>query len=232
MLVTVSHGTRLRAGNLVGQAVTARAARQLGVRGVASYVELCRPSLADALARDANVPRVVVPLLLSTGVHLRRDIPAAIEHSRGSVVLTPGLGPHPLLAEVLVRRLLGAGARPDDGVVLVAAGSSQVDGLADVLRAGALLSSRWDGPVRVATLAGLGPRLEQSASQVRRAGNGRLAVAPYLLARGHFASQATRFAKLQRADVVADVIGPDPLVSQLVVRRYLEATAGSSLRAS
>ncbi len=226
-LVTVSHGTRLRAGNLVGQVVTARAARRLGVPGTAAYVELARPSLGEALTERSRADlNIVVPMLLSTGVHLRRDIPEVVAGMGRPAVITRGLGPDPLLAEVVVRRLLGAGARRDDAVVLVAAGSSDPAGLADLHRAGRLLAGRWQGPVRVATLSGLGPRVEEAASEARRAGNGRLAMAPYLLARGHFATKAVRVARLQGIKVIADVIGPDPLVSQLVARRYLEASAG------
>ncbi len=231
-LVTVSHGTRLRSGNLVGPAVTARAARLLQVPGAAAYVDLCRPSLDEALAAGAGTgPSVVVPLLLSTGVHLDRDIPEVVHRSGRPAVIAPGLGPDPMLAEVVVRRLRGAGAGPGDPVVLVAAGSRQPGACVDLLRAAGLLAARWGGPVRAATLNGLGPSMEEACAAARRAAPGRrLAVAPYLLARGHFATQATRLARLHGATTVAEVIGADPLVARLVVRRYRQAVAALGTR--
>jgi len=231
-LVTVSHGTRLRAGNLVGPAVTARAARLLGVPGTAAYVELCDPSLDAALEEiGVGATAVVVPLLLSSGVHLRRDIPTVVCGSGVRAVITAGLGPHPLLAELLVRRLLGAGARPGDAVVLVAAGSSDPEGLRDLLRAGRLLAARWDGPVRMATLGGRGPTVPAAVADVRRvAGPGaHVAVAPYLLARGHFADRLARVAREQGVSVLADVLGSDPLVARLVAWRYRRAVAARAV---
>ena len=109
-LVTVAHGTRFAPGNEVAARVTAQAATLLGVPGTASYVELCAPSFASVMAA-ATGPTVVVPLLLSTGYHLRVDLPAASALSRHETVLAPALGPHPLLAAAQASRLVAAGAR-------------------------------------------------------------------------------------------------------------------------
>ena len=49
-LVTVAHGTRHAAGNLVARELTAAAGELLGLPASAAYVELCRPSLPEVLA--------------------------------------------------------------------------------------------------------------------------------------------------------------------------------------
>ena len=72
-----------------------------------------RAVASTSVLAASDEPTVVVPLLLSTGHHLRHDLPASLAAARGPVVLGPSLGPHPLLAAAQVERLLrgGRGAR-------------------------------------------------------------------------------------------------------------------------
>lgn len=219
-LVTVAHGTRTAAGNLVAAGLTAAAGRRLGVEATTSYVELCDPLFADVV-RATQTPTVVVPLLLSTGYHLRHDLPAAVEAApRADLVHLGGaLGPDPLLASAQVDRLREAGATPGQPVVLVAAGSSDPLATADLEGAATLLAEAWDAPVRLATLSGLGSRPEH----VVRAGD---AVSPYLLATGHFHRKTRHDALAAGASVVADVIGPHPLLVDLVCGRVAALAAG------
>jgi sirohydrochlorin ferrochelatase len=196
-LVTVAHGTRDATGNEVAAAVTAAAGDRLGLAAVASYVELAEPRFADVMATGA--PSVVVPLLLSAGHHIRHDV--GLRHA---------LGPHPLLAAAQVARLFEAGARHGQPLVMVAAGSRDPHATGDLRLAASYLSQGWGGPVRLATLAGSGPR----PAEVVRAGD---AVSPYLLAPGYFATCAHADSVAAGADVVADVIGPHPAVVDLVV---------------
>lgn len=219
-LVTVAHGTRTSAGNLVAAELTAAAGARLGVDATTSYVELCAPLFADVVAA-VDVPTVVVPLLLSTGYHLRHDLPAAVAAAprAGLVRLGRALGPDPLLAAAQVDRLRAAGATPGQPVVLVAAGSSDPLATADLEGAATLLAHAWGAPVRLATLSGLGSRPEH----VVRAGD---AVSPYLLATGHFHRKARHDALAAGASVVADVLGPHPLLVDLVCRRAAGLGAG------
>lgn len=212
-LVTVAHGTRTAAGNLVAASLTAAAGERLGVEARTSYVELCAPLFADVVA-SVDQPTVVVPLLLSTGYHLRHDLPAAVAAAPRSdlVHLGGALGPDPLLASAQVDRLREAGATPGQPVVLVAAGSSDPLATADLDGAATLLAEAWGAPVRLATLSGRGTRPEH----VVRAGD---AVSPYLLSTGYFHRKARHDALAAGASVVADVIGPHPLLVDLVCAR-------------
>jgi sirohydrochlorin ferrochelatase len=221
-LVTVAHGTRVRAGNRVAAAITAAAGRRLGVRAQGSYVELCSP-LFSSVVRTIGKPSVVVPLLLSTGFHVRHDLPEALLCASAPARLARPLGPHPLLAEVMCRRLRGAGARVGDPVVLVAAGSRDPDAAIDLASAGRMLQARWGSPVRVATVSGDGPSVGDQVAAARA--HGRVAVVPYLLAGGHFSRRAELAARSAGATSVAGVLGPHPLVVELVVRRYRSLAA-------
>jgi sirohydrochlorin ferrochelatase len=209
--VTVAHGTRHSHGNELARALTLSAGDRLGVPAVASYVELSAPLLADVLA-GSTAPTVVVPLLLSTGYHVRQDLPAAVAAAHGPVSMVGPLGPDLLLARAQALRLLEAGARPGEPVVLVAAGSRDPAAAYDLDRAASLLASVWGGSVRVAVLSGPGPRPAEVVGPDT-------AVSPYLLAPGHFADRATAESRAAGATVVAGVIGPHPLVVDLVVAR-------------
>lgn len=211
-LLTVAHGTRTTAGNQVAAELTALSGARLGWPATTSYVELCAPLLAD-VAAEVREPTVVVPLLLSTGYHLRQDLPRAVAAAPpGLARLGSGLGPSPLLAAAQVDRLRAAGATPGQPVVMVAAGSSDPLATTDLDGAATLLAQAWGGPVRLATLSGRGERL----ARVVRAGD---AVSTYLLATGHFHRVARHDALAAGASVVADVLGPHPLLVDLVCAR-------------
>lgn len=209
-LVTVAHGTRNVDGNLVARELTEAAGERLGVDVLACYVELSEPLLTDVMTAS-QTPTVVVPLLLSTGFHIRSDIPEAVALAPVPVALGGPFGPDPLLAQAQVARLLEAGATPGQRVVLVAAGSTDEAATCDQLGAVALLARAWDGPVELATLSGHGSR----PADVVRPGD---AVSPYLLSPGFFHDRVRREAP--SGVVVADVIGPHDLVVDLVVERY------------
>jgi sirohydrochlorin ferrochelatase len=211
--VTVAHGTRLRARNQVARDLTDAAGRVLGLPATTAYVELCAPSLPEVLATSGD-PTVVVPLLLSTGHHVRHDLPEALAAAHGPVALGPPLGPHRLLAKAQAHRLLQAGARPGQPVVMVAAGSRDPLATRDLVRAAELLAELWRGPVSVATLGGIGRRPEDVVTA-------ECAVSPYLLADGHFADRLRD--SCAAANAVADVLGPHGALRDLVVRRFREA---------
>lgn len=210
-LVTVAHGTRKTEGNEVAQLLTAAAGELLGMSAIATYVELSEPLFADVMA-SAEEPAVVVPLLLSTGFHMRSDLPDQAALAHVPVTMGRQLGPDPLLAQAQVERLVEAGARRGQRVVLVAAGSSDEAATCDQMCAVAHLARAWDGPVELATLSGHGAR----PSDVIRPGD---AVSPYLLSPGFFHDRLKREAP--QGVVVADVMGPHRAVVDLVVERVV-----------
>lgn len=211
-LVTVAHGTRKTSGNAVARELTQRAGDLLGLPAECSYVELSEPLYADVVAASA-APTVVVPLLLSTGFHLRQDLPEMSRSAGGPLTLGRPLGPHRLVAQAQLERLLAAGAVPGSGrLVLVAAGSSDPVATRDLTRAAELLGQLWGSPVPVATLTALGRR----PAEVIRPGD---VVSLYLLSPGFFADRARRESLAAGASLVADVIGVHDLVVELIAAR-------------
>lgn len=207
-LLCVAHGTRTPDGNAVAVHLARLAGDLLGVPASAAYVELCDPLLTDVAVRALG-RTVAVPLLLSTGHHVRVDLPRAVAHTQ--VALSAPLGPSARLASAQADRLRRAGALPGQPVLMVAAGSRDPASLPDLEAAAAHLATAWDGPVGLAALSGPLPRPAELITPDH-------AVSPYLLAPGFFADRARR--EGAGASVVADVIGDHEAVVALVVERY------------
>uniref|UniRef100_UPI003F496355 sirohydrochlorin chelatase n=1 Tax=Promicromonospora sp. CA-294714 TaxID=3240019 RepID=UPI003F496355 len=267
VLVGTSHGTDDPAGQAAVRALLdgVRAARpELDVRE--AFVDVQQPEVGDVLAgavrdavaggaSDGGPAAVVVPLLLSTGYHVRHDIAQAVaavnasgEDSAegGTAVAAEPLGPHPLLVDILADRYAAAEAahgpfRPDDTVVLAAAGSSVAAAATAVEEVTSALAQRLGRPVTPSYGAGAEPRVPAAVAAARAATLGasgtsgaagtaapRVIVVSYLLAPGYFLDRVLEAG----ADVVTDpVAGPtraekaDPRLVQVVLDRYDAAIA-------
>jgi sirohydrochlorin ferrochelatase len=222
-LVAVAHGSAHPAaanaiGALAGQ--VSRLAPTLDVK--IAFVQHAEPSLTDVLAQAGPSP-VLVPLLLSTGYHLTRDIaPAA--NTAGAQVTQP-LGPDPLLTVALRARLAEAGARDRTSVVLAAAGSAEPTAAKAVVAQASLLAdalairviAAFAATPRVGT-TGL-PTVSQAVACLRSESGGPVAVATYLLAPGQFHDRLSKAG----ADWVTAPLGAHPAVAALVIDRYRTA---------
>src|SRR4051794_29470860 len=107
-LIAVAHGTRDQAGihDIQRLVELVRQARP-DVRVRLGWLELAEPLLPEALA-ECSGPAVVVPLLLSTGYHVKTDIAAAVAGRPGTAVAGQ-LGPDPRIAAAVLDRLREAG---------------------------------------------------------------------------------------------------------------------------
>jgi len=165
------------------------------------------------LAR-AGAGAVVVPLLLSRGYHVAVDIGRAAA-AAGAAVARP-LGPDHALAAALDERLAEAGTPRTAPVVLAAAGSSDPDAVADVGVQAQLLAERRGTAVVPAYATAQSPTVHEAVTRLVAEHAGPVAVAPYLLAPGHFANVIAGTA----ATWVALPIGVHPAVVDLVLDRY------------
>lgn len=210
-LVIVAHGTRDPAGAVVASQLAAAVRAKLrGVRVELAFADVRGPTVADVLA-DLPGPAVVLPAFLAAGYHVRVDLPAQLADFPDAVLTAP-LGPSRAMVAAVHDRLLEAGYRAGDRVVLAAAGSSDPLALADVRRAALRLSARLDAEVHIGYCATAQPALPQAIAQLA----GRVSVASWLLAPGLFHRAATRAG----ADVVSAPIGVHPLVVDLIIARY------------
>lgn len=220
VLIGCSHGTRSPAGRrTIALLRLAIGSTRPGLEVVAAHVDVQKPALDAVVDRLTAAGRrcVVVPLLLSTGYHVRHDVACAVRRSGGLAVAAAALGPDPALEDVVHDRLVEAGAGGDDAVVLAAAGSLAPRAVADVEQVITALSGRRGSTVTGGYLAAQEPGVAEAVRRARAERPGaRVAVASYLLAPGVFTGRIDEAG----ADLVAAPLGPDPRIAALALDRY------------
>ncbi|MFD2794199.1 sirohydrochlorin chelatase [Promicromonospora vindobonensis] len=244
-LVGTSHGTDDPAGQAAVRAVLdgVRAARpELDVRE--AFVDVQQPEVGEVLAGAVHDvgSAVVVPLLLSTGYHVRHDIAQAVAAANAAdragpspgstavAVAAEPLGPHPLLVDILADRYAAAEAahgpfRSDDVVVLAAAGSSVAAAATAVEEVTSALAQRLGRPVTPSYGAGAEPRVPAAVAAARDGATpgARVIVVSYLLAPGYFLDRVLEAGADVVTDPVAGAAGAekaDPRLVQVVLDRY------------
>jgi sirohydrochlorin ferrochelatase len=223
-VIVAAHGTRDSAGVVVARQLVAALRTRLPGRSVLlAFVDVLGPAVREVVA-GAPGPVTVVPAFLTSGYHVRTDVPREVAATgRRDVSVTTALGPHPLLVRAVGDRLHAAGSRRGDAVVLAAAGSSDPRAVADVRAAAAQLSGEVGARVRVGFVATGAPRVTPLVAGLRAIGESRIAVASWLLAPGLFHRKLSS----SGADVVAAPLGVHPAV----IDRLVQLTgAGAVLR--
>ncbi|BCW85320.1 sirohydrochlorin chelatase [Paenarthrobacter ureafaciens] len=220
VLIACAHGTR----NAEGQAAIRKVMAEIedlrpGLQVLEAYVDVQEPELSGVVeGLPEGTAAVVVPLLLSTGFHIKVDVPKAIK-SRPDVVAARPLGPDPRLAELLAKHLRAAGLQDRDGVLLAAAGSSLPDGSVDSEEQARLLAELLPNKVRVAYGASAEPNVPDGVASLRAElaqDGGRVFIASYLLATGYFHDQLFKAG----ADVVTAPLLPSPVLAEIALERY------------
>jgi sirohydrochlorin ferrochelatase len=237
-LVAVAHGSRdPRSAATIAALVDVVRARAPGLDVRTAFLDLSAPRLPDVLAalhgaghRDV----VVVPLLLGTAFHARVDLPSMVAEAttrlpRLAVSVSDVLGPDPRLPALALRRLVTAGARPGDptlGVVLAGAGSSHPP----ANRAVSTVASSWNSHgwagVEAAFASAARPDVPAAVEALRARGARRIAVASWFLAPGLLPDRVASLARAADPDaIVADPLGADSSLAELVLHRYDAAAA-------
>lgn len=165
--------------------------------------------------------RVAVPLTLTEGT----DVSAALSVARRSdpgLLVAGSLGPDWNLAEICVQRLIEAGARKDDTIVLGVAGAQGESAIEGYSRAARLVSAVWGGPVHIGSIGGRDTPLTD-AVDIARAYGKRVVVASYLLTPGRFADMLRHCGADLVTAPLLDGGPPDPRITDLVLARFHQA---------
>ena len=220
VLIACSHGTSSPEGQAAVNRLREemRALRpELDIRE--AYVDVQQPDLPEVVAALPDGPAVIVPLLLSVGYHVKVDIAEAVE-SRPSTFAAAPLGPDPRLAALLHQRLEESGVKPEDAVVLAAAGSSDACAAVDVEELAGQLAGSRPGRIVVGYGASASPSVPEA---VTRAGldGAAPAIASYLLAPGYFHDQLGKAG----GSVVSAPLLPSTAVAKIALARYDDAAS-------
>ena len=221
-LILAAHGTRKPAGVAMIGDLAARIGALLGRRVQVAFVDVLGPSPGEALARaNPGRPAIVVPAFLSRGYHVRTDLPDHVAASgHPNVIVTPALAPGVEVARIVGDQLLQSGWRPDDSVILGAAGTSDATARTDLHVAATTLSALVGSRVRLAFAAD--GEVGEAVAAARRDGARRVVVASYLLADGLFQQRLHACG----ADAVSRPLGPQPGLARLIASRFRRAMSG------
>lgn len=183
-LVLVAHGTRSPAGRDRVRALRDRVRQLLPDRQVLlGYVDVEEPRVDRALA-SAGQGADVVPLFLSAGMHVRRDVLDAARVAHRARV-HPHLGARGIIEDLLVEA--AAGIVGDGRLVLASAGSSHEDARREVVDLADRVAGRVDRDVVAGFLGGAGLQ----AVDLLPGSEGMLT---HLLAPGFFSGKVARLA--------------------------------------
>ncbi|MFJ2620036.1 sirohydrochlorin chelatase [Glutamicibacter sp. NPDC087344] len=219
-VLATSHGTDSTTGQQLIHQLREQLEQMSGevlpqLRWHEAYVDVQEPSLDQVVANlPAGEPAVVLPLLVSDGVHTTHDIAQAVASRENTVAARP-LGPLPELAQVLALR-----ARPhlenNPQVVLAAAGTRLEIGQQQVAELAGQLEGLLGVSVTVAYCAGAQPNV---AHVVEQAGEKPVVLLSVLLADGFFQDKLTNTG----AAVVTSPLLPDVTIAQCFVVRLKSA---------
>lgn len=215
--ILVAHGTRKAPGVAMIGDLAERVGAVLRTPVRTAFVDVHGPTPAEVLrSLPDDAPAVLVPAFLASGYHVRTDLPAHVAASgHPNVAVTDALGPSQAMVRVLVDRLIEAGWRTADLVVLAAAGSSDPHAQRDLRVTAAMLSAAIGRRVELGYAATGEPRVADIVASLP----GRVAVASYLLADGLFQDRL----RASGADVVSEPLGTHPGVVRLVAARFRRA---------
>ena len=237
VLLGVAHGSRDGGSQEVVRSLLELVARQRpGLQTTAAFVDNASPSFRHELGRLVDTGErdiTVLPLLLGAASHSKTDVAASVQLGRRDhpgTVLRYGrpIGPHPVVVDVLARRLAEAGV-VDEPVVLVAGGSLDPDANAGVAATARLL---WEGrgfpSVDIAFVSTTGPTVPEALGRLRALGHRRVAVSRYFLGPGRL----PRLVRTQADTVegvqvlVSEHLGASAELAGLLLERYDEARTG------
>ncbi|AWH94273.1 sirohydrochlorin chelatase [Dietzia psychralcaliphila] len=223
-LLLVAHGTRSSTGRReLGRVLVETRKKLDGVDCRLAWVDVQAPG-PDRILADA-APTVVVPAFLARGFHVTEDVEGACRRAPGPVALAPHVGAEPEIVRALVQRLAEAGAVGAfgaDAVVLGAAGSRDESSQAETRALAASLGRLLRVPATAGFASAASPTVTEAIAGFREQGHRRVAVATHLLAPGFFADRLAAAG----ADVTSPPLGANPEIVDLIVRLYLENSAG------
>ncbi|BCI51015.1 cobalamin biosynthesis protein CbiX [Mycolicibacterium litorale] len=218
--ILVAHGTRKASGVALIGDIADRVAAALDAPVDIAFVDVLGPTPAEVLRAMPERPAVLVPAFLSRGYHVRTDIPAHVRDSdHPDVTVAPALGPDPRLVRVVADRLAESGWRPNDSVILAAAGTSDGGALRDLHTTATSLSAVTGARVDLAFAATGEPHIADAVSAARRRGARRVVVASYLLSDGLFQDRL----RASGADIVTEPLGTHPGLVRLIAARFRRA---------
>jgi sirohydrochlorin ferrochelatase len=202
-----------------------------------SFLELADPSIEvgfSSCVEQGATHIAVVPLLLLTAGHAKKDIPekvAYVKEKYPNVVVTYGrpIGVDHKLANMLIDKMNEkAKIQPSSTAILVGRGSSDQDVVRDLNEISSILYNKSNlGQVHPCFLTAATPRFDQLIENIFHSNEKSIYVMPYLIFTGLLKREIDQIIKKydwgDRHIEVCSYLGPHPILLDLFLERVNEA---------
>lgn len=200
-----------------------------------AFLDRCAPALPGVikkLLRNGVEEVVLVPLSLSDAFEARAAVPAVTQalqaaHSALRVRASRPIGPEAALLSIVDRRLREALRTQHvtelDALVLAAAGSADIRSNALIARRARQWAAHHKLPCLTALASGTGPTAGEAVRALRVQGKRHVAVGSWFLSPGLSYVQQADEAHGAGAVAIADPLGAEPEIAEIVLTRYLRA---------
>ncbi|MEI4623108.1 sirohydrochlorin chelatase [Bacillus pfraonensis] len=229
-IVYMGHGSRLHEGNeqFIHFVKSVIKERSESIQKI-GFLELTTPTVQDAIVaaiQDGATEVLLVPVLLFAAAHYKRDVPFEIEkikklypHSTFSVV--PPFSTHPLMIELVVKRIREAMPMQNSEILLVGRGSSDSQPIHELKQIGAAVEQRLSLPVSCSFLTKGTPsfpdELNEKAAHARH-----VYVMPYLLFTGLLLQKINRYAEKYANATTCNCLQFDSYMKSALLERMEE----------
>ncbi|MFY4773817.1 sirohydrochlorin chelatase [Metabacillus sp. RGM 3146] len=204
-----------------------------------SFLELAEPSIAEGFEtciQKGATQIAVVPLLLLTAVHAKKDIPreiAKLHKKYPDISITYGkpIGVQESMADAVYEQMNDAMTdKQDTRVLLIGRGSSDPDVKRDMMILAELLKERYElSAVDVCFLTAAEPSFETKLAEMNHVSESNILVVPYLLFTGLLMKGIEKEIKQMKTDkniMLCSYIGYSHHVRQAFSKRVHEALNG------
>ncbi|CAG9611534.1 Sirohydrochlorin ferrochelatase [Bacillus rhizoplanae] len=229
-IVYIGHGSRLQEGNEqfihFVQSVIKKRSENIQKIG---FLELITPNVQDAITEailDGATEVLLVPVLLFAAAHYKRDIPFEIEqiqkrypHITFSVV--PPFSTHPLMIELVIKRIHEAMPTQGSEILLVGRGSSDSQPIHELQQLGAAVERKIGMPVSCSFLTKGAPSFTEELNGIASSAQ-HVYVMPYLLFTGLLLRKIERHAHTYTNVTTCNCLQFDPYMKSALLERMEE----------
>ncbi|MGG2095229.1 sirohydrochlorin chelatase [Bacillus sp. S13(2024)] len=230
-IVYIGHGSRLQEGNeqfihFVQDVIKARSEsiQKIG------FLELTTPTVQDAITEailDGATDILIVPILLFAAAHYKRDVPFEIEqvqkrypHITFSIV--PPFSTHPLMIELVIKRIREVTPMQGSKILLVGRGSSDSQPIHELQQIGLAVERKIGMPVSCSFLTKGTPSFTEELNWITAAAQ-HVYVMPYLLFTGLLLRKIERHAHTYTNVTTCNYLQFDAYMKSALLERMEES---------
>ncbi|MGG0236914.1 sirohydrochlorin chelatase [Bacillus rhizoplanae] len=229
-IVYIGHGSRLQEGNeqFIHFVQSVIKERSENIQKI-GFLELTTPTVQDAITEailDGATEVLLVPVLLFAAAHYKRDVPFEIEqiqkrypHITFSVV--PPFSTHPLMIELVIKRIHEAMPTQGSEILLVGRGSSDPQPIHELQQIGSAVERKIGMPVSCSFLTKGAPSFTEELNGIASSAQ-HIYVMPYLLFTGLLLRKIERHAHTYTNVTTCNCLQFDPYMKSALLERMEE----------